>query len=60
MDDIVGCYKCRYLEYYEKDGFEDSSPEGYYCKIRDVEHFKTFPCNRMLKCFESVPRLVNE
>ncbi len=55
----TGCWGCKYLEYYEKDGFEDFSSEGYYCSKRDddpQDKFKVFPCERLLKCFESKPR----
>lgn len=50
---MKGCWNCVYLDYYEKDGYEDSSSEGYYCDKRDDEphnKFKTFPCNKTLKC----------
>ncbi len=53
MKERTECWNCKYLEYYEKECYEDSSPEGYYCDYRDTEHFKTFPCNRRLKCFKA-------
>ena len=56
MKNITGCYKCIHLSYYEKDGYEDSSEERYFCNKRETEHFKKFPCERILKCFEHEPR----
>ena len=46
-----GCWRCKHLDFFESD-FEDSSESGYMCNYRDaVDEFKTFPCNRKLKCF---------
>lgn len=46
-----GCWICDYLDYYEAYP-EESSPSGWMCNYKEVEHFKTFPCNRRLKCFK--------
>ena len=57
---LTGCYLCIGLQYFESD-YEDPSPEGYYCDLRDAENFKTFPCVRKLKCFiPRVPEPLNE
>ena len=50
---LKGCWNCAYLDYYEKDGYEDSSQSGYYCNSRDDEphlKFKEFPSSREMKC----------
>jgi len=49
-----GCWKCKYLEYYEKDSYESLGEEGWFCDFREdeeIQKFKDFPCNRKLKCF---------
>jgi hypothetical protein len=28
------CYNCKHLDYYDKESYEDSSPEGYFCNGR--------------------------
>ena len=50
----TGCWNCKHLDYFEKDSYESSGPEGWMCNWReDVEEFTTFPCKRKLKCFFS-------
>ncbi len=49
---FTGCWNCKYLEYYEKDSYESSAIEGWFCNWRDVDDFKDFPCKRKLKCFQ--------
>jgi hypothetical protein len=34
------CYSCKYLDYYEKDGYEDSSPEGFMCEGREFKSYQ--------------------
>lgn len=29
------CYNCKYLDYYSKESYEDSSPEGFFCNGRE-------------------------
>ena len=53
----TGCWSCVYLDWYEKECYECNEESGYVCDFRepdDIEKFKTFPCNRKLKCFFSV------
>ncbi len=48
----TGCWNCKYLDYFEAY-YESGDSSGWCCKKReDVEYFRTFPCNRKLKCFE--------
>lgn len=44
-----GCWICKHLTWWES-GYEEVGDSGYYCVYREVEEFKTFPCNRKLKC----------
>lgn len=56
IEPMTGCYKCEELEWIgddSSDGFSGNS--GYNCKKRDTDHFKVFPCKRMLKCFVPEP-----
>lgn len=60
MGKETGCYLCKWLEWYEAD-YEEIGGSGYYCDKRDdAEDFKTFPCIRKLKCFESEDKEVIE
>lgn len=48
-----GCWNCKNLVWIDgdtSDGFDVDS--GWSCAVRDIEHFKTFPSNRLLHCFE--------
>ena len=45
-----GCWNCEHLGFYDAY-YEESSSSGYTCEYREVDNFKTFPCNRRLKCF---------
>ena len=56
----TGCWLCDYLDYYEKECFEDSSEEGWCCGFKEVEHFKEFPCKRKLKCFKPEPSTMKD
>jgi hypothetical protein len=51
-----GCKACAYYEYIEEDSSSEfpGSNSGETCTWRKVEHFKTFPCRRKLKCFEPI------
>lgn len=50
----VGCYLCKYLEWYEAD-YEEFCDSGWECTGRNDEphlSFKEFPCLRKLNCRE--------
>lgn len=32
------CHNCKNLDYYEKDGYEDWSDEGYFCQKRNYDN----------------------
>lgn len=34
------CENCTHLDYYQKDGYEDSSCEGFFCGIREYKTLK--------------------
>ena len=50
----MGCWLCKKLDYIEEDSLSGmpGPNSGWACEKREVEYFKTFPCNRKLKCFE--------
>lgn len=31
------CHACTHLDYYQKEGYEDNSPEGYFCNGREYK-----------------------
>jgi len=53
VKNLTGCWKCKYLEYFEKDSYESCDNSGYGCNFKEVDDFKDFPCKRKLKCFVS-------
>ena len=51
IGESTGCWKCKHLDFHE-EYYTEPSGSGYICSFREVVgEFKTFPCNRKLKCF---------
>ena len=50
-DGTTGCWLCKNLQWEMEDSSFCTDGGYFYCDFReDTEFFKTFPCNRRLKC----------